>query len=161
MKREESTLFHSLVTIIDDLLRGRIHFPKKYVGRVLTMEDGRKYTVFRHLMVDPMKETQTKMAVFKVRFKFANLSPGINKYLSMIPAPFLIARRGFRQKIWTINDNGYFQGIYQWASKEFAKEYPESFIFKVMTKRSATDSLFYEILPDTHLSEYVKKLNTI
>ncbi len=123
------------------------------------MEDGREYTVFRHLMIGPKKQTDTKMTVFKVRFKFANLSSGINKLLSMIPAPFLIARPGFEQKIWTLTDNGHFQGIYQWASEESAKEYPESFIFKVMSKRSAPNSLCYEILTDTGLSEYVRKLS--
>lgn len=148
-----------MVTIIDGLLRGRIHFPKKYVGRVLTMEDGQEYTVFRHLMISPKKQTDPKMTVFRVRFEFANLSPRINRRLSMIPAPFLIARPGFRQKIWTMNENGHFQGIYQWESNEFAEEYSGSFIFKVMTKRSAPDSLSYEIIPNTCLSEYVRKLS--
>jgi hypothetical protein len=122
------------------------------------MEDGQEYTVFRHLMIGPKKQTDTKMAVFRVRFEFANLSSRINKLLSMIPAPFLIARPGFRQKIWTMNENGHFQGIYQWESKEFAEKYTASFIFKVMTKRSAPDSLSYEIIPNAGISQYVRKL---
>jgi hypothetical protein len=71
---------------------------------------------------------------------------------------FLVFRTGFCEKIWAINEGGYFQGIYQWESKEYAEEYPGSFIFKMMTKRSAAGTLSYEIIPDTLLSNYVKKL---
>jgi hypothetical protein len=76
----------------------------------------------------------------------------------MIPVPFLIAKPGFLQKIWSVSKDGYFQGIYQWASKEFAEKYPQSFIFKLMTKRSAEGTLFYEVIPDTFLSEFIESL---
>ena len=98
------------------------------------------------------------MAVFKVSFKFSKLPLRVNKRLSLFPTPFLIAHPGFRQKIWAINDKGFFQGIYQWDSKEFAEKYPESFIFKMMTKRSEVGTLSYEIIPDTSLSDYVNSL---
>ncbi len=156
MKQREMTLFHSLGTLISNLFRGRVHFPKQYVGRTLIMEDSQEYTIFRHLTVDSKEETST--AVFKVRFKFARFSLAVNKYLSLIPTPFLIAQPGFLQKIWTINEDGYFQGIYQWSTKEFAETYPQSFIFTVMTKRSAEGTLSYEVIPDMLLSEYIENL---
>jgi hypothetical protein len=57
------------------------------------------------------------LAVFKVKFKFKNLSTGVNKRLSIIPAPFLMGMKGFCEKNWTINEStNYFQGIYQWSS---------------------------------------------
>jgi hypothetical protein len=66
---------------------------------------------------------------------------------------------GFREKYWTFNEErDYFQGIYQWESKEIAEKYPDSFILKRMTKRSAPGTWSYEIIPNTDLSQYMKGL---
>ena len=143
-------------TTIGNVLRGSVHFPEEYVGDVLTMEDGQKFTVFRRLKVDGNVDKHDDLAVFKVRFKFKNLSTGANKRLSIIPAPFLMGMKGFREKDWTINENtNDFQGIYQWSTKETAERYPHTFIFKLMTKRAAPGTVSYEILPNTDLSEYL------
>ena len=148
-------------TFVFNVFSGRVHFPNKYIGENLTMEDGKKFLVFRRLKISDKNNITDGFAVFKVRFKFKNLSLGVNKRLSMIPAPFLIGMKGFREKYWTINeDTGTFQGIYQWESKEFANNYPNSFIFKLMTKRSAKGTLSYEIIPDTDLLKYVEKLSS-
>ena len=145
-------------TAIGNAFCGRVHFPKEYVGEVLKLEDGQEFTVFRRLKVINKGDNPNRLAVFKVRFKFKNLKPRANKRLSMIPAPFLMGMRGFREKYWTINENtDYFQGIYQWESREMAERYPGSFIFKLMTKRSAPGTLSYEIIPNTNLSQYIEK----
>ena len=78
-----------------------------------------------------------------------------NKFKKILKR-FLIAKPGFRQKIWTVTEDGYFQGIYQWATKECAETYPDSFIFKLMTKRSAKGTLSSEVIPNTLLSELVE-----
>jgi hypothetical protein len=101
---------------------------------------------------------ENTVTVFKMRFKFSGLSLRVNKRLSMIPVPFLIAKPGFLQKIWSVSEDGYFQGIYQWASEEFVEKYPQSFIFKMVTKRSAENTLSYEVFPNTLLSEFVESL---
>jgi hypothetical protein len=143
-------------TTIGNLLRGYVHFPEEYVGDVLTMEDGQKFTIFRRLKVDGNGDNHDDLAVFKIRFKFKNLSTGANKRLSIIPAPFLMGMTGFREKNWTINENtNDFQGIYQWTSREMAERYPDTFIFKLMTKRAAPGTVSYEIIPNTDLSEYL------
>ena len=143
-------------TTIGNLLRGYVHFPKEYVGDVLTMENGKMFTVFRRLKVDGKGDNPDDLAVFKVRFKFKNLSTGANKRLSIIPAPFLMGMKGFQEKIWTINKStNDFQGIYQWSSKEAAMRYPDTFIFKLMTKRAAPGTISYEIMPNTDLVEYI------
>ncbi len=140
------------------LFKRRVHFSKKYVGKILLMEDGQEFQVIRNLKVDPKKGQEKSGAVFKVRFKFSGLSLRVNKRLSMIPVPFLMAKPGFRQKIWTVAEDGYFQGIYEWASEEYAEKYPQSFIFKLMTKRAAEGTLSFEVIPYTFLSEYVEGL---
>ena len=122
------------------------------------MEDGKKFQIIRDLKVDFKHNREKSVAVFKVRFKFSGLPLGVNKRLSMVPAPFLIAKPGFLQKIWSVSEDGHFQGIYQWASKEFAEKYPQSFIFKLMIKRSAEGTLSFDVIPHTLLCDYVESL---
>jgi hypothetical protein len=152
---DQPTFFQSLNVLFGRLLSGRVHLLKEYVGKILLMDDGKKFQVIRNLKVDPEQHEEESVAVFQVRFKFSGLPLAINKRLSLLPALFLIAKPGFREKIWTVSEDGNFQGIYQWASKECAETYPQSFIFKMMIKRSAEDSLSYDVIPDTILSEYV------
>lgn len=148
-------------TFILNIFSGRVHFPEESVGQYLTMENGKKFFVFRRLQVDAENNIVKNYAVFKVRFRFKSLSPSINKYLSMIPTPFLIGMKGFREKYWTIDEqSGLFQGIYQWESKESAERYPDSFIFGLMTSRSAKETLSYEIIPNTNLSRYIERLSS-
>ena len=143
---------------ISNILSGRVHFPEKDVGVTLKMEDGKPFTIFRRLQVDGRGNSNKKGAVFKVRFRFKSLEFETNKRLSMIPAPFLMGMEGFREKYWTFNEKtDEFQGIYQWESKESAEKYPDSFIFRLMTKRAAPGTVLYEIMPDKDLSEYIEK----
>ncbi len=147
-------------TTMTNLQKGNVHFPEEYVNDVLTMEDSQRFTVFRRLTVDGKGEGLDTPAIFKVRFRFKNLSIGVNKRLSIIPAPFLIGMEGFLEKDWTINEaTNEFQGIYQWSSTEAAKNYPNSFIFKLMIKRAAPGTVTYEIMPDTDLSDYLSTIS--
>lgn len=148
-------------TFILNVFGGRVRFPEKYIGQHLTMEDGRKFVVFRRVQIGGTTDNTTGHAVFKVRFQFKSLGPSINKRLSIIPTPFLIGMKGFREKCWTIDEKaGVFQGIYQWESKEFAERYPYSFVFRLMASRSAEGTLSYEIIPDTDLLRYIEKISS-
>ncbi|MEW6669920.1 MAG: hypothetical protein AB1512_32320 [Thermodesulfobacteriota bacterium] len=169
MKRKTSILLSALAallimltlfakTFIVNVFSGRVHFPEERIGRNLIMEDGKKFVVFRRLQIGGATGTVSDHAVFKVRFQFKSFGPSINKRLSMIPTPFLIGMEGFREKYWTIDEtSGSFQGIYQWESKVFAEKYPSSFIFKLMTSRSAEGTLSYEVLPGRDLSKYIEE----
>jgi hypothetical protein len=143
--------------IISNLLNGRVHFPEDYVGKVIEMKEGENYRIFRRLQIDAKSENHNDKTIFKVKFRFRNLSLETNKRLSIIPAPFLMGMKGFREKIWTINEKtNEFQGIYQWSSRETAGRYPETFIFRLMTKRAAPGTVSYEILPGADIVEYIK-----
>ena len=158
MHLEKLTFFKSLKVLFGRIFSGRIHFSRKYMGKILSMEDGKEYQVIRDHKVDPKKGAEENVAVFKVRFKFSGLPVRVNKRLSVIPAPFLMAKPGYREKIWIVSDDGYIHGLYQWASKEHAETYPRSFVFKLMTKRAAKGSVTYEVIPDTSLLKYIEKL---
>ena len=133
-------------TFIYNVFRGRVAFPDKRIGQKLTMEDGSTFVVFRRLKIIDKTDISNDRAVFKVRFQFKGFNPSTNKSLSMIPTPFLIGMKGFREKYWTFNETSdFFQGIYQWESREMAERYPDSFRFKLMTTRSTPGTLSYEI----------------
>jgi hypothetical protein len=148
MKKKRFTLFKRI-------LKGQFHFSKEFFGKTLTMDDGKKFCVIRDVRIDFNKNHNQTLAVFIVRFKFSGLPLAVNKRMSIFPTPFLMAKSGFLEKIWTVSDDGYFQGIYQWDSKESAESYHQSFIFKMMTKRSKEGTLSYEVIPDMELSEYI------
>jgi hypothetical protein len=150
-----SKFTNSLKIIATHIFRGKVSLPKQYLGRAIIIDD-QEYSIFRCLRVDSQKAGNSA-AVFRVKFEFRNLPVVMNKSLSMIPVPFLIGLSGFREKYWTISEDGYFQGIYQWKSEEAAKNYPESFIFKLMTKRAAPGTVNYEVIPDTELSDYIER----
>ena len=144
-------------TFFKRMFNRQIHFPKEYKSQILTMEDGKKFHVIRDVRVDIKQNPEKTFAVFIVRFKFSGLPLAVNKRMSIFPTPFLLANPGFLEKIWTVSEDGYFQGIYQWDSKASAESYPHSFIFKMMTKRSKAGTLSYESIPDTILSEYIER----
>ena len=160
MNLEINAFLKSLKLFFARLLSGRVHFSQEYAKKILLMENGKRFQIIRDLKVDPGEIPETSVAVFKVCFKFSGFTLSVNKRLSMFPALFLMAKPGFREKVWAVSEDGYFQGIYQWATREFAESYPRSFIFKLMTTRSAEGTLSYEIIPDTALSHYVTKLIT-
>ena len=152
------SLLKSLGVLLKRILTRNVHFPKEYAGRVFSMEDGKKFRVIRDIKVETDQTSGKSPAVFCVRFRFSGLPLAVNKRISIFPAPFLLANPGFLQKIWTVTEDGWFQGIYQWESRESAETYPQSFIFKMMTKRSAGDILSFEVIPDTVMAEYIEKL---
>jgi len=160
MNLEKDSFFNNVILLFRRLLGGRINFTKNNAAVILTMEDGKQFQVIRDLKVDSKIELDKSAAVFIVRFKFSGLPLGVNKRLSMFPTPFLIAKSGFREKIWSFNEDGYFQGIYQWTTREYAEIYPRTFIFKLMTKRSEKGTLSCEIISNTILSEYLESLFT-
>jgi hypothetical protein len=81
-----------------NLRKGQVHLPEEYVGEVLTMEDGQRFTAFRRLRVDGDEDGRGTPAIFRVRFRFKNLSTGAHGRLSIIAAPCLAGMEGFQEK---------------------------------------------------------------
>ncbi|MFC1509163.1 hypothetical protein ACFL60_05695 [Candidatus Omnitrophota bacterium] len=131
-----------LVRAFGLLLRGRVHFRKDCIG---TSEKGERedFVIFRKIVVYPAgNQLQNPGAIFKVRFHFAKFSFRINRLLSLIPVPFIIAQPGFRSKTWMTGLNtGAFQGVYEWDLVEDAEKYWYSFPLKLMKKRAVPETL--------------------
>ena len=137
--------FASIVRAIYLLIQGRIHFPKDRLGEIV--DEGEDFEIFRHMTLDPGKDQpENPGAIFKVRFRFASMSPEMNKRTSVIPIPFIVAQPGFRSKMWALGrESGEFQGIYEWDTVASAENYWTSFPMKLMKSRAVPESLSYEI----------------
>jgi hypothetical protein len=137
--------FSSIVRAIYLFIQGRIHFPKDCLGGLVDGEE--EFEVFRHMTLDPSQNQPEKPgAIFKVRFRFASMSPEMNKRASLIPAPFIAAQPGVRSKMWTLSrETGEFQGVYEWDTVASAENYWTSFPMKLMKRRAVPESLSYEI----------------
>ncbi len=127
-------------------LRGRVHFPQKQNGNSIYGKE--EFVIFRKVVVDPdANQPQKPKAIFKVYFHFARYSFRINKILSLIPIPLIIAQPGFRSKTWlTGKHTGIFQGLYEWDSVDDAEHYWNSLPLKLMKRRAIPGSLKYEII---------------
>jgi hypothetical protein len=127
-------------------LRGCVHFPKDRIG--LIVKEKEDFIIFRKVVVDPTEmQPINPEAIFKVYFRFVRFSPDVNKILSLIPIPFIIAQPGFRSKTWLFGkETNTFYGLYKWDSVEDAKTYWNSFPLKLMIKRAVPNTLRYEII---------------
>jgi hypothetical protein len=135
------------------LVTGRVHFTRSDVGRVLTMEDGRRFRVFRHVQVDGPGEPG---AVFVVRFTPARMSVRQNMRFSLMPMIPLLGLRGFREKFWCVDpETGMCQGIYAWLTRADADAYAASIALRFMTRRSRADSVSHRILDQSRSSYWV------
>ena len=105
------------------------------------MEDGQEYVIFRHITASTCNGSEN-VTIFIVSFKFARLSHKVNKIASIIPMLLITGFPGFKTKIYAVNnETGYWQGLYQWESKQALEEYKKSFVFRMMNKRAISNSL--------------------
>jgi hypothetical protein len=139
------------------LILGKLRCSKQYLGDSIKMEDGQEFSIFRYITVVPPRESESEI-VFIIRFKFTRLSHRVNKMVSIIPMLLITGFPGFQTKMYAVNEkSGYWQGMYQWESKQALEEYKKSFVFKVMNRRavkSSLSSIEFEGLP---LVDYIKK----
>lgn len=119
------------------------------------MEDGSEFTIFRHVTKHPLKQS-TSDCVFIVSFKFAHLSHRVNKLASVMPMLLITGFPGFIKKMYAVNiKNSYWQGMYQWKSKEHLEEYKKSFVFRTMNKRAISSSITSVEMINHELNDFV------
>ncbi|MCP4545242.1 MAG: YdhR family protein [bacterium] len=126
-------------------LQGRIRFVGDSVGDTRQCND-EEYVVFRKVCLAPARRRPDKPgALFTVTFRFAAFSAGVNRILSLIPIPFILAQPGFRSKTWLLGRrSGLFQGLYEWDSAEDAESYWTSFPMRMMKRRAVPETLTRE-----------------
>jgi hypothetical protein len=140
-------------------LSGRLRFERRYVGRVFVMEDGQRFRAFRHLTLRGSRAgTQASPSVLVVRFRFARLSQGLNRLLSLIPVPLIGGYPGFRHKLWLAQEKTrYWQGAYEFESTEAVEAYRSSFVLRAMNRRAEPESISYTVIEQTQLADCVNR----
>lgn len=123
------------------LVTGRMKLSKEQVGTEHINRSGNAFRIFRNVIAQ--KEVSSDdTVVFIVSFKFARLSHKTNKFVSLFPMLLIAGFPGFVQKMYAVNiENGYWQGIYEWKSRQNLEAYKKSFVFRMMKKRALSDSI--------------------
>jgi hypothetical protein len=107
------------------------------------MEDGARFTVFRHAIVTGKS---TPAAAFVVRFTPARMSVRQNIWFSLLPMLPLLGQRGFCEKYWCVDkESGMCQGIYAWQTLADAQLYAGSVALRFMTRRSLPGSVSHDV----------------
>jgi hypothetical protein len=144
-----------LIIAIARLLTGKLRLSKQYWNNTIKMESGKKFVIFRHITSYPLNQVDGA-CVFIVSFKFARLTYKANKLTSIIPMLMIAGFPGFVAKMYAIClDDGYWQGMYQWKSIEYLKDYKKSFVFKMMNKRSLKDSINIIEMKNQKLTDFI------
>jgi len=123
------------------------------------MEDGLCFSIFRqmHLVI---KHHSAIGSVFVVRFQFKKFSHKINMRLSRIPILLIAGSPGFQNKIWMIDwKTGYWQGVYQFENATAIEKYKKSFVLGMMNKRAVSETITYQVLPDTEINEFIQGIS--
>jgi len=150
------TALSSIIRAIYYLIISKLQFPSNYNNKVVRAEDGKEFTIFRHMHLKSSSQPETG-SLFIVRFKFKKFSHKTNIRLSRIPIPLIAGHLGFRDKLWMIDWNtNYWQGIYQWENFEAIKSYKKSFVLGLMNKRAIDNSISYEIIKDEKIDDYLQ-----
>ena len=125
---------------------GRLHFPTQRIGEVVTDDEGNHFTIFREVVVDPLKgQPEQPGAVLVLHFRVTNMSPEANNLYSLLPLPLYIGDPGFRSKLFTI-DGENCQSIYEWDTAQDAENYVNSVALKTILMRSVPGSVSHKII---------------
>lgn len=132
-------------------LTGRVRFIKSSIGKEFIIEYGKKFTVFRHVVIYTNKKKHIRpQAIFKIRFLPKDVTIEENKRFSRIPMLFFMGFHGFRSKYWMVDEiTGLCQGVYEWETLQDAENYSKSIAVRFMTKRSIPGSVNFEIINQT------------
>ena len=122
-------------------LSGRVVFFRKDAGKIIQMEDGHRFRIFRHVKIRSANKERPG-GVFIVRFRPVNMGIEENIRFSRLAMMIFMGFRGFREKYWCVDDEtGLCQGVYAWQTVEDAENYSKSIAMRVMTRRSDPESV--------------------
>ena len=138
------------------LITRRLRYSKQFIGSTVYIEDGRRFTIFRHIK-DVKATTGLAGIFFIVCFKFSTLSHRANKIVSKLPMLLITGYPGFQEKMYGVDEKGFWMGLYQWESESHLTAYKKSFVFRMMNKRAVPGSISLFEFPGNGLAEFVKR----
>lgn len=139
--------FFGLIATISLFIRGKVKFDRAVVGRVITMPDGARFTVFRRVIIAVPGGAPEPEAFFWVRFKPKGMGIRANIRFSRLPMMVFMGFTGFRSKYWAVDyETGLCQGLYEWQRVEDARSYSRSIAMRFMTRRSYPESVSFGVV---------------
>jgi len=138
-------MFRLLLRALSLWLSGSAFLDTDLYGREREVE-GEVFRPFRRLVLDPGDPGSPAGAIFQVRFHFRNLPMVMNRLLSLIPVPLILAQPGFRSKTWLLGrESDDFVGYYEFETVRDAQAYWSSLPLGMMRRRAAEGSLTWSI----------------
>ena len=135
----------------------RVKFFKEDAGRMITMQDGKTFRVFRHVRIRASGSSGPG-GVFVVRFRPKNMTVAQNIRFSLLPMMIFMGFHGFREKYWCVDDEtGLCQGVYAWQTVQDAESYSKSIAMRFMTNRSDPESVSARVI-DQKFETFISKL---
>ncbi len=123
---------------------GRVRFVRENIGQMFPGEQGEKLTVFRQVVIRSRRPDP--QAVFTIRFQPKDMGVEQNKRFSRLPMMIFMGFRGFRAKMWMVDEStGVCQGVYEWQTMRDAENYSRSIALRFMTRRSVASSVEFKI----------------
>ena len=153
-------IMYSIIKSIYNLILLKLQFPQKYKNKIVHMDDGLEFKIFRHMHLESKDQSEIG-SIFIVRFKFKKFSHNTNVRMSRIPILLIAGFPGFRDKLWMIDwKTDYWQGIYQWKDVETIENYKKSFVLGIMNKRSINATISYHVINDKNIDDYIQSIIT-
>ena len=135
------------------LFRKKLHLRRERIGTVVTLPDGRAFTVFREsIRDDDAGPSQTTLAVW---FHLRGIPAGsrIRRFLferlCLANTLLFAGFDGYRVKLWMVDPKtADYAGLYLWRSDEEAELYGR-YIAGILSPLSRRGSVGYRVLPLT------------
>jgi len=128
-------------------LKGNVTFLKDLNGSIIK-EEKEDFLIFRKVVISKKdRQISNRSVILKVFFHFKKFSFKVNRILSLIPIPLIIAQPGFKSKTWlTGKETDTFYGLYEWDNIENAEQYLESLPLKLMKRRAIPETLKFKFI---------------
>ena len=131
------------------LARGRLHQPRRNVGRRLAFADGTQALVYRETVVDrpPLGEPVVLVVEFRMRLLNGRRGQAYFRFVSLLNTALFPGFPGFTTKLWLAADEeGKYRGLYEWDGARLAEGYVAA-LWWPLAVISHRDSIRYRVLP--------------
>ncbi|MDF2980146.1 MAG: hypothetical protein K0S40_4874 [Actinomycetospora sp.] len=133
------------------LVRGRLRWPRTWVGARVRFADGSTSTIYRETVVAGAVAARPCALVVCFRLRgVRGRGHALFRAESLLNTPLFAGFPGFVAKWWLAADeNGVYRGLYEWDGADRAEAYARA-LWRVLELVSVRGSIAYIVLPDRH-----------
>ena len=140
------------------LVRNRITQPRENVGRHFVFGGGTSSRIYWETALRDRSYDDLVLIVVRFRLRWIGVNPvwhALFRFESLFNTLLFAAHRGFQTKLWlTDRETGYYRGVYEWRSRDAAREYAET-LRVVLRPWAEQGSFAYEVIEGLARSEYL------